>query len=83
MVMASASASVTVDARTLSVRPEAPWCAVFQASMAASTSSGWCTTRSGPSPTRSSSAVVMMVAISRIRSRDGSRPLISMSIHKR
>src|SRR5262249_20902993 len=50
-------------------------------SMTASTSSGWCTTRSGPSATTSSSSSVTKVAISTMASRLGSRPVISRSIH--
>jgi hypothetical protein len=40
----STSASVNVEARTLSTRPDLPWVAVFQESIPASTSSDWCTT---------------------------------------
>ena len=49
--------------------------------MSASTSSGWWTTRSGPSATISSSSSVTRVAISTMTSLAGSSPVISRSIH--
>ena len=48
--------------------------------MPASASGGWCTTRSGPSATISSSSSVTSVAISTMTWRAGSSPVISRSI---
>ena len=55
----------------------------FQESIAASTSSGWCTTSTGPSAIRLSCESVTSTAISMMRSLSGTRPVISMSIQIR
>ncbi len=80
IVCARASSSVTVEARIASIRPDRVCIAVTTPSMRESTSSGWWMTRSGPSAMTSSSSSVMIVAISTMTSRPGSRPVISRSI---
>src|ERR1044071_6320262 len=82
-VWASASASLICDWRTRSVSPDAPWCLVFQSSMAARISSVWWITSSGPTAISVSCPSVRIVAISMIRSRSGSSPVISMSSQTR
>ena len=67
-VCAPASASVIVDARIASRRPDFVCMLTTNGSMPARASSGWWTTRSGPSATISSSSSVTSVAISTITS---------------
>jgi hypothetical protein len=83
MVSRSAVASSTVEALTRSVKPLRPWVAVFQASMPARTASLWCTANTGPSILTFSCGSVTTTAISMIRSRSGTRPVISRSIQIR
>ena len=83
MVSRSAAASSIVDALTRSVRPLRPWVPVFQASMPASTASLWCTANTGPSTRTFSCGSVTTTAISMIRSRSGTSPVISRSIQIR
>ena len=66
--------------RTLSTSPDLPCVALFHESMASSTSSGWCTTYTGASAMVLRSASVTTIATSRMRSRSGTSPDISMSI---
>ena len=61
---APASSSVSVDASMAASSPLLVCISRTTSSMAASTSGGWCTTRSGPSATTSRSSSVTRVAIS-------------------
>ncbi|MCY1369187.1 hypothetical protein D9M69_562110 [compost metagenome] len=76
---ASACSSVSVEALTLSIRPERPWVPLFQLSMPSSTASLWWITSTGPSARILSSESVMTIAISMMRSVSGCKPVISMS----
>src|SRR5688572_5861564 len=76
----SASASVRRDARTLSTSPDLPCVDLFHASIASRTASGWWITSTGASRMGLRSASVTTIATSRMRSRSGTRPDISMSI---
>src|SRR5438067_5019624 len=79
----SASASVSREARTRSMRPVFLWVLLFQESIASSTASGWCTMSSGPSASTLSWGSVTSMAISMMRSESGCSPVISMSIQIR
>src|SRR5260221_528014 len=77
----STSASVRFEARTFSTSPDLPWVALFHESIPSSTSSDWWITYTGASAIVLRSASVTTIATSRMRSRSGTRPDISMSIH--
>jgi len=77
---ASTSASASVEAFTLSIRPDRPCVPWFHASMPASVASSWWTTHTGASATVTRSASVMTSATSMIRSESGLSPVISRSI---
>src|SRR5438105_9634433 len=79
----STSASASGEARTRSINPVFLCVFLFQLSIASSTSSGWCTTSSGPAATISSCGSVTRMAISMMRSDSGCSPVISMSIQIR
>ena len=79
-VARSAAASSLRLASTRAARPLAPCVRVFHSSIAASVASGWRTAMTGPSAITARSASVTTVAISMIRSRSGTRPVISRSI---
>ena len=80
-VAAPASSSDIVEARIASSRPDRVCISTTNGSIRASTSSGWWTTRSGPSAMIARSSSVTIVAISTITSLVWSSPVISRSIH--
>ncbi len=80
---ASACASVSVEALTLSIRPERPWVPLFQLSIASSTASSWWITSTGPSARICSSESVTTTATSMMRSFSGDSPVISISSQTR
>src|SRR5471032_43525 len=79
----SASASVTVDALTRSIRPERPCVPLFHASILSSVSSLWWMANTGPSASMFRCISVTTKATSMMRSVSGSRPVISMSSQTR
>src|SRR5471032_3165164 len=79
----SASASVTVDALTRSIRPERPCVPLFHASILSSVSSLWWIANTGPSASTFRCMSVTTTATSMMRSVSGSRPVISMSTRTR
>src|SRR5471032_1028590 len=79
----SASASVTVDALTRSIKPERPCVPLFHASILSSVSSLWWMANTGPSASTFKCISVTTTATSMMRSVSGSRPVISMSTQTR
>src|SRR5699024_3959233 len=82
-VSSSTAASPTVLARTRSTKPDSPWVRVFHSSIAANTSSLWCTANTGPCANSFKCLCVTMVPISIIRSVSGLCHVISKSIQIR
>src|SRR5713101_2655265 len=78
-IRSSTAASSNDEDLTLSMRPVRAWVLLFHSSIAASTSSGWRTTRTGASARVFSCESVTTIATSMMRSLSGSRPVISMS----
>src|SRR6266702_4259197 len=78
-IRSSTAASSNGEDLTLSMSPVRAWVLLFHSSIAASTSSGWRTTRTGASATVFKCGSVTTIATSMMRSLSGSRPVISMS----
>src|SRR6266568_3284298 len=78
-IRSSTAASSNGEDLTLSMSPVRAWVLLFHSSIAASTSSGWRTTRTGASARAFNWESVTTIATSMMRSLSGSRPVISMS----
>src|SRR6266700_1512300 len=78
-ILSSTAASSSGEDLTLSMSPVRAWVLLFHSSIAASTSSGWRTTRTGASARAFNWESVTTIATSMMRSLSGSRPVISMS----